>query len=554
MHSVTLLLLAVVLYTGAAVVPRRSTVQEGDDVFVTVENGVLRGVVATSLNGALYNQFLGVPYATPPLGDLRFRAPQPAASWSGIRDALSFADMCTQPGLMGLLPNATGSEDCLYLNVYVPAAASGPLPVMFYIHGGGFKFGHPFFSNPDYLVEKGVVLVTISYRLGALGFLSLMNDDIPGNAGLKDQVLALQWVQRNIAAFGGDPSKVAIFGGSAGAGSTSHLFLSPVTKGLFSEVIMESGVATAPWALTDKPRERAYRMGEALGFQTQGDNHTDDDDARLSAFLRAANASDLARDDTIALTEFEKRCPLPLAFLPVVEPPSDSAVIAEPPADRLRAGSYNRVPIMLGVTSGEGLVILGNSKLLTEAGVADMKENFTAMIAPQLPLPTGEQRTRAAEQLEQFYFGDEGFSMEQMQSVIDLFSDVYFINAADSFARAVVNASTIPVFFYYFDYNGTGSTEYGMQHGGEGSYLFPSVLLGPDTDPNSNDGKVADQLTSLWTNFAKYGDPAPSGNPAVWEKFLANATNYLDMELEFVTRQDMLKERMDFWRELLSSQ
>ncbi|XP_049791554.1 venom carboxylesterase-6-like [Schistocerca nitens] len=242
--------------------------------------------------------------------------------------------MCTQPGLMGLLPNATGSEDCLYLNVYVPAAASGPLPVMFYIHGGAFKFGYPFFSNPDYLVEKGVVLVTISYRLGALGFLSLMNDDIPGNAGLKDQVLALQWVQRNIAAFGGDPSKVAIFGGSAGAGSTSHLFLSPVTEGLFSEVIMESGVATAPWALTDKPRERAYRMGEALGFQTQGDNHTDDGDARLSAFLRAANASDLARDDTIALMEFEKRCPLPLAFLPVVEPPSDSAVIVEPPADR----------------------------------------------------------------------------------------------------------------------------------------------------------------------------------------------------------------------------
>ncbi|XP_049837320.1 cholinesterase 1-like [Schistocerca gregaria] len=553
MHSVALLLLAVVLYTGAVVVPRRPTVQEGDDVFVTVENGVLRGVVATSLNGALYNQFLGVPYATPPLGDLRFRAPQPAASWSGIRDALSFADKCTQPGLLGLLPIATGSEDCLYLNVYEPAAASGPLPVMFYIHGGGFKFGYPFFSNPDYLVEKGVVLVTISYRLGALGFLSLQNDDIPGNAGLKDQVLALQWVQRNIAAFGGDPTRVAIFGGSAGAGSTSHLFLSPVTKGLFSEVIMESGVATAPWALTDKPRERAYRMGEALGFQTQGDNHTDDD-ARLSAFLRAANASNLARDDTIALTEFEKRSPLPLAFLPVVEPPSDSAVIVEPPADRLRAGSYNRVPIMLGVTSGEGLVILGNSKLLTEAGVADMKENFTAMIAPQLPLPTEEQRIRAAEQLEHFYFGDEGFSMEQMQSVIDLFSDVYFINAADSFARAVVNSTAIPVFFYYFDYNGTGSTEYGMQHGGEGSYLFPSVLLGPDTDPNSNDGKVADQLTRLWTNFAKYGDPAPSGNPTVWEKFMANSTNYLDMELEFVTRQDMLKERMDFWRELLSSQ
>ncbi|XP_049938802.1 cholinesterase 1-like [Schistocerca serialis cubense] len=553
MHSIVLLLIATAFSTRVAAVPRRPVIQEGDDAFVTVENGDLRGVVATSLNGALYNQFLGIPYATPPVADLRFRAPQPAASWSGVRDALSFADACAQPVLAGLLPFTQGSDDCLYLNVYAPATASGPLPVMVYIHGGAFKTGSSSGATPHYFVEKGVLLVSIAYRLGALGFLSLQNEDIPGNAGFKDQVLALQWVQRNIAAFGGDPSRVAIFGESAGGGSTSHLFLSPATNGLFSGVIMESGVATTPWGLTDIPRERAYRMAEALGFQTQGDNHTDDNDARLAAFLRAANYSDLIRDDSLALTDFEKRCPLPLAFLPVVEPPSDSAMIVEHPADVLKAGSYNQVPIILGVTSGEGIIIPFLSSILTEEGIADMKENFTALIGSQLPLPTEEQRTRAAEQLEQFYFGDEGFSTEDMQAVVDLFSDVYFIQPADSFARAVANSSNIPVHFYYFSYNGTGSIEYGMMHAGETAYLFPNGVLGPDTDPNSNDGKVASQLTTLWTNFPKYGDPAPSGSPVVWEKLRANASNYLDMKLEFVTRQDFLKERMDFWREILSS-
>ncbi|XP_047004279.1 juvenile hormone esterase-like [Schistocerca americana] len=552
MHSVALLLIAVTFSTTVAADPRRPTVQEGDDVFVTTDNGVLRGVVATSLNGALYNQFRGIPFATPPLGDLRFRAPQPAPSWSGVRDALAFADVCVQPSYDGI-QTIVGSEDCLYLNVFVPVNGSGPFPVMVYIHGGAFRIGNPAGGTPDYFVERGVLLVSVAYRLGALGFLSLLNDDIPGNAGLKDQVLGLQWVQRNIAAFGGDPSRVAIMGGSAGAGSTSHLFLSPATKGLFSGVIMESGVATGPWAVTDKPRERAYRMGEALGFQAQGGNHTDDDDARLAALLRATNYSILNGPDLIALSDFEKRCPLPLDFVPVVEPPSDSALVIEHPVDVLRAGTYNQVPIMLGVTSGEGVLISINTTIMTEAGIADLMENFTALIGSQLPLPTEEQRTRAAEQLEQFYFGDEGFSTDDMQAVTDLFSDLYFMYPGDTFARAVVNTSSLPVHYYYFDYNGTGNTEYGMKHVGELLYLFPGNSPQPDTDPNSDDGRVANLLTTLWTNFGKYRDPAPSGNPVVWDTFTANASNYLDMKLESVTRQDLLKERMDFWREILPS-
>ncbi|XP_047122182.1 esterase B1-like [Schistocerca piceifrons] len=219
---------------------------------------------------------------------------------------------------------------------------NGPYPVMVYIHGGAFTSGFSFNDTPHYFVEKGVMLVATTYRLGALGFLSLQNDDIPGNAGLKDQVLALQWVQSNIATFGGDPSRVATLG---------------ETQGLFSEVMMQSGVATTPWALTDNPHETAYRMAEALGFQAQGDNHTDDDGVRLAAFFRAATYSDLINDVSIAVSDIENRCPLSLAFVSVVDPPSDSAVIVQPLEDILRTGSYNQVPIIVGVTSAEGTII-----------------------------------------------------------------------------------------------------------------------------------------------------------------------------------------------------
>ncbi|XP_049766326.1 juvenile hormone esterase-like [Schistocerca cancellata] len=209
---------------------RTATSQEGDDVFVTVETGALRGVVSTSHNGTLYSKFVGIPFATPPLGDLRFlqgvdHAPTPAASWTGTRDALSYGSRCPQKG--------RGSEDCLYVNVYAPLVNdSSPLAVMVNIHGGGYTTGSSRFRRPDFFMDKGVLLVTFNYRLGSIGFLSLQNDDIPGNAGLKDQVFTLQWVQHNIAAFGGDPDKVTIFGESTGGSSTSHLFLSPAAKGL----------------------------------------------------------------------------------------------------------------------------------------------------------------------------------------------------------------------------------------------------------------------------------------------------------------------------------
>ncbi|XP_049792056.1 para-nitrobenzyl esterase-like [Schistocerca nitens] len=515
----------------------------GSYVFVTTENGELRGTVTTSLNGTLYSRFLGIPYATPPLGDLRFRAPQPAANWSGTRDAMTMSAACPQSGV--------GSEDCLYLNVYFPVFHDSPLPVMFYIYGGAFTTGSATGKAPDYFMDKGVMLVTFNYRVGSIGFLSLQNDDITGNAGLKDQVMALQWVQRNIAAFGGDPDRVTVFGESAGGASTSHMLLSPAAKGLFSGVIIESGQASANWTVEPVPREKAYRLAAALGFQT-GNLTAAEEDERLAAFLRTANHEDLTVEDSRALSDFEKRRLSPVAWQPVIESPSASAVVTESPISILMEGRYNQVPVMTGVTSADGSVFVAMSGVMqSESVAADLNENFTSLVGSLLPRPTREEQEAAAQQLEDFYFGDQGFSQQQPQAVYDMISDLYFIQDTQAFARVVANTSSFPLYYYYFDYDGYGSTEYGMAHAQETGYLFMRVMGGPNKDPNSNDGKILDLLTTLWTNFAKYGDPAPSGSPVTWEAYTSEASNYLHLKLESETRQDLLPERTQLWEQIL---
>ncbi|XP_049837325.1 juvenile hormone esterase-like [Schistocerca gregaria] len=533
MRPTSLLALAVVVSASAvsASVIRPQT-RQLEYAVATTENGVVRGEVVTSLNGTPYKRFLGIPYATPPTGDLRFKAPLPAANWTGVRDALTFGPSCSQSG--------RGSEDCLHMNVFVPQTDDdSPLPVMFNIYGGGFTAGSSDGRPPDYFVENGVLLVTFNYRLGPQGFLSLQNDDIPGNAGLKDQLLALQWVQRNIAAFGGDPTKVTIFGESAGGASSSFMFLSPKAEGLFRAAVMESGVASAQWAVQPSPRDIAYRLGAALGFQQQGDNATLDDQ-RLAAFLRAADPEDLST------TQIEAS-PGTIAFAPVVEQPSDSAVITELPEVSLNEGRYNRVPFMLGVTSGEACLF---AYVLRFMNVSEVSETFVQSVAERLPLPTEEERIEAAKRVEEFYFGAEGFSVNKSQAISDVYSDIMFIQPAYAFARSAVNTRSLPVYFYYFDYDGWGSTEYGMIHVMEVAYLFP-VANGPDKDPASNDGKVSQQLTTLWTNFGKYGEPTPEGSTMTWDRFTADTDSYMDMKLEFVSRQHFLEERMAFWRDLL---
>ncbi|KAJ8895144.1 hypothetical protein PR048_000469 [Dryococelus australis] len=248
------------------------SVQAGDStVTVRTEDGLLRGKVATSIWNRTYHSFQAIPYAQPPVGDLRFKTPQPVKPWTGVRDALRQGTYCPQ-GIMNYT-TANVSEDCLYLNVYVPQGASPTKQtkgrsVLVWIHGGGFVYGSGIrdLYGPDNLMNHTAILVTLNYRLGALGYMSMEHPDVTSNAGMKDQVAALRWVKRNIAHFGGNPDDVTVFGESAGGMSVELLLLSPMTEGLFHRAISESGSAVNMGSNRNyNGTQGAVRLAEVLG-------------------------------------------------------------------------------------------------------------------------------------------------------------------------------------------------------------------------------------------------------------------------------------------------
>nr|XP_053634373.1 putative inactive carboxylesterase 4 [Cherax quadricarinatus] len=258
-----------------------SLVVAEDAPLVSTEEGWISGVRQTSTKGRELYAYHSIPFAQPPLNHLRLKDPVPAESWVGVKDGSKMPQPCLQVPLRAatlgqrLSPeNFLGSEDCLYLNVYTPADKSpeSELPVMVYIHGGAFFGGAANHYSPSALLNHDVVLVIIQYRLGVMGFLSTEDSVIPGNFGLKDQTLALQWVQRNINNFGGDKTKVTIFGESAGGVSVSLQMLAPKAKGLFSRVIMQSGTALAWWGTDFNHREKAEKIGQAFGCPVTSDS------------------------------------------------------------------------------------------------------------------------------------------------------------------------------------------------------------------------------------------------------------------------------------------
>lgn len=227
--------------------------------------GLIQGEILSSGLFSNYYSFKGIPYAEPPVGDLRFRAPRRHSGWEGVRDGTVHGFNCPSSSPLSGATN----EDCLFLNVYSPNVI-GRSAVMVWIHGGGFTggSGDSFIYGPDHFMGEDVVVVTLNYRLGALGYLSTEDAHAPGNYGMKDIVLALQWLQQNILVFGGDPNNITIFGESAGGAAVHYLVLSPNAQGLFHKAISQSGSALNPWAFQQNPARHAYQLARSLGITT----------------------------------------------------------------------------------------------------------------------------------------------------------------------------------------------------------------------------------------------------------------------------------------------
>ncbi|XP_049948073.1 esterase FE4-like [Schistocerca serialis cubense] len=518
-----------------------------DGPTVRVCQGALRGSSVPGAWTSSYLAFRGIPYAQPPVGELRFKPPQPGAPWSGVRDATSEGSVA--PQLDGDTGRYVGNEDCLFLNVYTPRLPSEAtrelLPVMVLVHGGGLVHlsGSSQWWGPDFLVRRGVVMVSFNYRLGVLGFLATGDSVVPGNMGFKDQVMALRWVRDNIASFGGDPDNVTIFGVSAGGWSCHALMMSPLAKGLFRRVIAQSGVAVGDGAFSARVPERSFALAAHLGLTTT-------DSSQLLDILARQPATALVENTLQGRTEEDKARGLMFPFVGTVEPAGEGAFLTRHPEDILRSGDFQQLPLITGATAFEGSLFLPD--LLKEPKIVTNYAVNHRLLIPYNLRCRDEDRDTVAEQIRSFYFGDRAIGMDTMKELCMLRGDAMFTYPAVRAATAHSAKSVAPVYFYKLDafrkmvLGDTVPEEVKQQaektdaagHGADLGYLFRCVLYPEIPEPSSPDGKIIDTMTRLWTDFAKTGSPTPgaaedeqlqseAAAAEQWPAFSAEAGAYL---------------------------
>jgi para-nitrobenzyl esterase len=451
--------------------------------------GTVNGAVRGLANGAV-NEFLGIPYAAPPVGALRWQPPQPAASWSGVRDATKFAQHC--PQLPSPFGQGSTSEDCLYLNVFTPAhkQAGSHFPVMVWIHGGALVTGESNDYDPTALVEDGVTVVTINYRLGALGFLAhpALADENgqSGDYGLMDQQAALRWVQRNIPSFGGDPHNVTVFGESAGGLSTLSQVASPLAKGLFERAIVESG----SYNLTQASLATAEASGEAFAASAGCASQT-------AACLRSLPVSTiLANEDTAGYT-----------------PNLNSEVLPETLGTAFSTGAFNRVPIINGTNHDEWRLFVALSELTGNPVTA---ANYQSMISSTLGVSAAVAAVIAAR------YPLSAFPSPSV-ALGAVGTDAIFACPALTIDKSV--SRFVPTFGYEFnDENAPQnflppvSFPYGAAHASEIQYLMglPTAAFPGSLSPPQQ--QLAAIMKGYWTNFAKRGLPGSASAP-FWPSF-----------------------------------
>lgn len=489
---------------------------------IGIEVAVTGGAIIGEMTEAGIRVWQGIPFAAPPTGDLRWKAPQPVVPWDGSRDATAPGPACMQiPGPEGGFYSSEieeMSEDCLTLNVWSAAeSTSDSLPVMYWIHGGGLMSGSGSAYGGGVLASKGVVLVTVNYRLGPLGFFAhpeLTGESehgVSGNQGIADQIAGLRWVRDSIAAFGGDPNNVTIFGESAGSLSVSLLQASPLAKGLFHRAIGQSGGSFQPMtylsAATDysEPSEEiGAAFAEAMG---SGDSSL--------AVSRGVPAEEVL--EAFAAFNIYDR----LAIV-------DGRVIPEQVSEIFARGEQSDVPVMIGSNSDEGTTFLGYLQPAFGSGIA----GYEAYLAATLPELGGDARSAWPAT------NDE----EANRSFGDLFADVLFTYPQRAWARGMASVSS-PAYLYWFTWEPNVEGGYGAFHAAEIGYVFGDVeVFG--AAPTDADREFSDTLSDLWVRFAKRGDPNGQGFPE-WPAFTRANGAYMELGRTIQVGTDLRVEQVD---------
>ncbi len=475
-----------------------------DDAVVKTASGKLQGEVLDADSGLTV--YRGIPFAAAPVGELRWKAPQPVSKWSGVRDATEFGAICPQSPVLAMMTGAAlpeTSEDCLFLNVWTTHRdGDDPRPVMVWIHGGGLSLG---WSNEatyegSAFAAKGVVLVSINYRLGPLGYLShpalsRESGGESGNYGFLDQIAALRWVERNIARFGGDPGNVTIFGESAGGTSVHALMASPLAAGLIDRAIAES-----PW-ITDtniRPLEGANGMhasAEEVGVAWA--NALLGDGEKTAKALRSL-------DPQTIITK-TPQAGQPGAYEPHIT--YGTAFMPESSEDRYSAGKQNDIPLMAGTNRNEGTMFMSFQPL---ADRAQFLETLRGVYGDH------------AEKVAELY---PSSSAEELKVQQDRFiTDTWFLRGTRRMLLGMDNVSS-PAFQYFFTRVNPENPAWGAHHAAELGYVF-NTLRGENYD--ETDDRLAELMIDYWVQFARTGDPNGGDRPA-WPQFNGKEQAYLEL-------------------------
>jgi len=571
------------LVLGAALMvageEQEASVEEvgGEEVVeVTLEGlGKLKGKTGEARNNAVFYQFLGVPFAAPPLGANRFRPPAPVEPWEGTKDATEDGRSCIQTPY--LVPDKiVGSEDCLYLNVFTKSLdTNAKKPVIVFIHGGAFVFGSGSIQKGDYLMEEDIVFVSIQYRLGPFGYLTTADKTAPGNYGLHDQLAALKWVQAHIAQFGGDPNLVTISGMSAGGASVNYLMLSPQSEGLFHRAISMSGSALCWWANLPKQERTARKLGIAMKCPL-----TSSED--MVECLRNKPAKDIMiAQSSLYSWHHDKMEREPMNIWsprPDLEA-KENAILPIEPELAMQVGQIQPVPFLVGAAESEGIWRAVNY-LTQDEVMMEFVQKF-GEIAPHALGLVGQvnegQMMPVISKIRDYYLSamtKEEDLKKRLEKVvygmIQMLGDTMFNHPIDRMVKMQGNKAYSPVWVYQYNYKHNHSLAYfdvanpgqvfkpeltGINratHGHEISMLFPAFedLMGPLSDEET---KQSRKFVKFIAEFALRGHPKHDGKYeySEWEPVADGQLTHFVFGKYSGTQKGMpFQHRMKWWNEM----
>ncbi|XP_059777998.1 neuroligin-1 isoform X5 [Balaenoptera ricei] len=550
------------------------------DPLVTTTFGKIRGI-KKELNNEILGpviQFLGIPYAAPPTGEHRFQPPEPPSPWSDIRNATQFAPVCPQNIIDGRLPEVMlpvwftnnldvvssyvqdQSEDCLYLNIYVPTEddirdSGGPKPVMVYIHGGSYMEGTGNLYDGSVLASYGnVIVITVNYRLGVLGFLSTGDQAAKGNYGLLDLIQALRWTSENIGFFGGDPLRITVFGSGAGGSCVNLLTLSHYSEGLFQRAIAQSGTALSSWAVSFQPAKYARMLATKVGCNVS-------DTVELVECLQKKPYKELV-DQDIQPARYH------IAFGPVI----DGDVIPDDPQILMEQGEFLNYDIMLGVNQGEGLKFVENI-VDSDDGISASDFDFAVsnFVDNLYGYPEGKDVLRETIKFMYTDWADRHNPETRRKTLLALFTDHQWVAPAVATADLHSNFGSPTYFYAFYHHCQTDQVPAWADaaHGDEVPYVLGIPMIGPTElfpcNFSKNDVMLSAVVMTYWTNFAKTGDPnqpVPQDTKFIhtkpnrfeevaWTRYSQKDQLYLHIGLKPRVKEHYRANKVNLWLELV---